>query len=130
MAMLTNRQANACHVALFAIGRMETNALPALPLMLQCLNDPNEVIVISAIQALSHMKSQPILVVTALTNFLVDSRFDIQLSAANALQQFGSEARPAVPFLQRMLSDRIARFTATNALLKIAPEALTNVPAR
>jgi hypothetical protein len=48
--------------------------------------------------------------------------------ASAALEKFGPQAKPAVPTLLSYLTNHYAsvRQAATNALLKIAPEALTN----
>jgi hypothetical protein len=57
---------------------------------------------------------------------------NLRVVSAQVLGECGSEARLAIPFLQMILNDPayIVRQNATNALLKIAPEALTYAPTR
>ena len=126
MALIKNRQPQTL-TTFYALAKMGTNALPALPLMIQSLADKDEEAVGSAINALGELHLQPDLVVPALTNFLMPSQPGLCVIAAEALGKFGPSARPAVPLLQRLLNDSIpmVRESATNALLKIDPQALT-----
>jgi hypothetical protein len=66
------------------------------------------------VPALSALKPTPVK-----NNFLI-----------NTLGDLGSAARPALPHLFAALTneDSITRHYATNALLKVAPEVLTNSP--
>lgn len=54
----------------------------------------------------------------------------LQLAAVNALGKFGPSGRPAVPVLLTVLTDSwfTVRNAATNALIRIAPEVITNTP--
>jgi hypothetical protein len=132
MAMMTNRQEKARDAAICIVGSMDANAFPAVPSLIQCLADKDEKVVKGAIRALGTLHLQPDLVVPALTNYLVHPQPNFRSDTEFALQQFGPAARPAVPLLKRLLtdSDAAVRYSATNALRKIAPEALTNVPTR
>jgi hypothetical protein len=52
--------------------------------------------------------------------------------AARALAKFGTNALPALPTLTNSLADPVpdVREAATNAIKQIAPQVLTNAPAR
>jgi hypothetical protein len=129
--ILTNSPPAARHMAFYAVSHMGTNALPAMPILLQCLGDKQENVVAGAIAALGELRLQPDLVVPALTNFLVGSRKWPRVNAVFALEKFGPPARPAVPHLLALLtdSDPLVRTMSTNALHEIAPETVSN-PAR
>lgn len=114
--------------AFFAVSKMGSNALPALPIIVQCLADNDPWVVKASIKALGALQLQPALVVPALTNLLTDSSLHTRCLAMHALKDFGPAARLAFPSLLVLLTDPspVLRESATNALLKIAPEAVTN----
>jgi len=64
------------------------------------------------------------------TNQLLNPAYRVRAGAAAALAAYGSQATSAAPAVITLLSDtnREVRRAATNALRKIAPEALTNTP--
>jgi len=104
-----------------------------LPLTLHWLELPDEELSSEAADALrstaEHNPQQPELVVAALTNCLrTDSR--LKQRAIEALGEYRQRAKAAVPVLLPLLADPepFFRVAASNALMKIAPEALTNVP--
>jgi hypothetical protein len=133
LTRLMNTSSSAIQVrAAHALGGIGKAALPPLMAILTNRRSDPDGTVMSAIRALGRLKLQSDLVVPALTNFLTAHEPILQACAADTLEQFGTEARPAVLFLQKLLndSDLMVRESATNALLKIAPEALTNAPAR
>lgn len=68
---------------------------------------------------------------TNLMNCLTDDAPAVRAVALITIADLGQNARPAVPAIQRLLTDRVplVRTRATNALLKIAPSVLTNAPA-
>jgi hypothetical protein len=76
---------------------------------------------------------QPDMVVPAIMEELPQSQNLLTAGyLLNTLFAYGPEARRAVPVLQRMLNapNEADRTRATNALLQIAPEVLTNAPSR
>ena len=109
---------------------MGTNALSAVPALVTCLADEDDALAIQAATALRCLRLRPDLVLPALTGRLQDPRPNIRITAAETLGSFGEPARLAVRPLMLLLHDPESdvREAATNALLEIAPEALTNAP--
>ncbi len=104
-----------------------------LPLTLRWLRFPDDEVSSEAAHCLGEMgrrnPRQPELVVPALTNCLrIDS--ELKLEAIKALGEYRQHAKLAVPVLLPLLADPepIFRKAAFDALLKIAPEVLTNAP--
>lgn len=79
---------------------------------------------------LSNLNVKPDTYVSTLTTNLQNADATVRSSAALTLPRFGADAVPAVGALKERLSDSdlSVRKTATNALLQIAPESLTNAP--
>jgi hypothetical protein len=129
-ACLTNRDALLRDCAVDALGHAGSNAEPFLAEIIQCLRDPDWRVRRSAAGALYCLKLQAARVVTALADALQDPDGGVRVEAAIGLTQFGKEARPAVPRLQRALKDAdpMVRQMAKEALVAIAPEALSNAP--
>jgi hypothetical protein len=107
---------------------MTTNAMPAVPVLLQIAQNRHDGARVRAITAMGQLQLQPELVVPAMTN---------QMSVAHGryfviwtLGQFGPQARCAIPLLTNALHDRdlTTQSGARYALMKIAPEILTNSP--
>jgi hypothetical protein len=69
-------------------------------------------------------------VVPVLVACLGDRDRVVRITAATVLGRFGDHARGSVSRLLQMAADpdQMVRLVATNALMKIAPEALTNAP--
>ncbi len=108
-----------------------------VPLLVLCLRDPDPSMRSLAVMALSGPskldRSQAALVATALTNALgPDSPLSTRLTAIVELGEFGTSATTAIPSLSILTADTDGRIRmhATNALLRIAPGALTNAPPR
>lgn len=102
------------------------NSVRAAPVLLKCLGDKDEIAERSAFLMLSY--SDPGVMVPALTNFLAGSPPPaVRRQATEALAKHGQNARIAIPFLLSRCSnsDPEIRTEATNALMQIAPEALT-----
>jgi HEAT repeat protein len=125
---LTNSQSSSRHrqSAAWGIGTMESNAAPAIPLLIGCLRDEKSGTAICAATALGRMKIEPAIVVPALTESLGSSNQDMRRIVADFLPNFGNDARMAIPKLVSMLVDPdfTVRQGVTNALQKIAPEVL------
>gem|GEM_PF-3730900 len=111
--------------AIWAIGKMGTNALPAIPVLVNLLTNSDVDTAMGSLMSLGGLKLEPNLVVPALTNALLATGID-QGSVLYVLGQYGRKAQAAVPLLQEYLmspSEHLRR-SATNALRKINPEAL------
>ena len=114
-----------------AIGHLGSNALPAIPLLLQYVTNVADMDVAEAAAAtLGTLGFEPDRVVPALSNALHSPPPLIRRTAVRALGRFATNSAAARPALAIALVDPEAsvRALATNALLKIAPEYLTNAP--
>jgi hypothetical protein len=105
-----------------------TNARPVVPKVVALLNGPDGTLAGKAANVLGCWRIEPALVVPALAESvkIPNPNMFLRVTAAEALGKFGTEAEQAVPALVEVLTDadRDLRRTGTNALLKIAPEAL------
>jgi len=114
---------------------LQTNEPTLLPILIGCLQANTSVVQLEAAISLGWMghytKPQPSVVVPALTNCLgPNTSPNLKYFAAWALGEYGYHARSATPLLMQMLqstNEGCCR-QATNALQRIAPEALTNAP--
>jgi len=133
---LTNATPDQLDYLLPAIGSMSylgTNAAPAIPLIVQIANRTNSNVFGSAIDALGRLKIKPKVVIPVLTGFLASTNNpELFVGAISAVGRFGDQAQSAIPAILPILtnSDPKARSKATNALMQIAPELLTNTPAQ
>ncbi len=128
LSALTNRQPTIRLFAASAMEHFQSDSRPAAPVLFQLLKDQYEPVAAHAARTLGKLKLEPDLSVSALITSLRDSRVTVREFAAIALGAYGEQARLPVPALLTLTSDLDlpARLTATNALLKILPEALTN----
>jgi HEAT repeat protein len=129
LALLTNEQAAALPTAAACMRFLGTNARPALPALIRCVQDKDRVDVAQyAANSLGNLRLEPTLVVPALVAALRNTNSGARPDIIAALGKFGPDAASAVPALLPALADPwyTVRTRATNALLKIAPEALTN----
>lgn len=112
------------------IRELGEHARPLIPLLLPRLKDENVNAVHITLRTLGELCLDPGLVVPAVSECLRAPRWETAGLAADVLARYGGEARSAVPALLKALtaSDASMRMAVTNALLKIAPEALTNDP--
>ena len=118
--------------AALSLAGLGTNAGPAVPILIGYLRERNENLARFSAMTLGHLRPQPDLVVPAMIDALQDSRPSSRRVAAEALGQYGDQARPAVPALLDALNDmdKLTCKATTNALRVIAPETLTNAPAK
>ena len=124
----TNARVRA-HVA-WSLRFLGTNALVAVPQLLGRLADSDSRVARQAAETLAEMKADPPVVIPAMQAYLIDPDPDRRATAALGLAGYGSLARSAVPSLLKARKDRIGtvQTCAEQALLRIAPEALTNAP--
>lgn len=130
--VITNTQGYARYRAITRLGTFGTNATPALPLLLQDLQASDNRVASGAASTLGRLALAPNVVVPELTKCLQSSNPLLRSAAVSSLGKFGSVARPATSQVCQRLADSAedVREQATNALLKIAPEVLTNTPAQ
>jgi len=104
---------------------MGGDARPAVPALIETLQDSDAGTRCGAAQALGHIHSEPGMVVPVLIKSLHDRDPNVRTHAAAALGEFGSNAKPALISLIEELSDKgqNARSAATNALKRIDPAA-------
>jgi HEAT repeat protein len=109
-----------------ALGDIGPAAKSAIPTLLGALNATNEMFVRHySVLALGKIHSEPELVVPELVKLLHGSDPVLRRYDAEALGEFGTNAKSAIPDLTIMLNDGYshARYMATNALKQIDPEA-------
>ncbi len=111
--------------AAMAIGSMGTNARPAIPVLIECLQRDNPTVVCYAAITLGKLHLEPDLVVPALAKAL-QSRSDNFNWKVHMGIITGLESYRAVGELEKMLDDPhdIVRSYVTNVLRIIAPEVL------
>ena len=117
----TDWRVRACVMcALAQIGPAAEDAVPAL---LQSLGDPTLDHV--AFGALPAIGAKPEAIMPTVIRILSSTNSHQQMSAVWLLAEYGTNAKVAGPNLVRFLNDRdpSLRYMATNALLKIVPEA-------
>jgi HEAT repeat protein len=108
--------------ALRELGKFGPAAKPAIPVLVQLLNDSDAAVRCAAAAALGEIHSDPDVSIPALTACMGDP--DMNDEAAEALGKFGSLAKAAVPQILPLLhGDKAARHAARLALPEIDPEA-------
>jgi HEAT repeat protein len=126
-----NRVESARYIGSFPL--LRTNAAPAIPALLRCLQDKDAGVRCAAALALGRAALKPEVVVPALVaTYQTAADWNVRRSCVSALGRFGPRARDADGLLVAALSDpkEIVRQSATNALKRVAPEVLTNAAAR
>jgi HEAT repeat protein len=105
------------------LGKIGPAAKAAVPDLIKALKGKDAAIRVAAISALGKIRSEPETVVPLLIQYLDDENLDV--SAAKALGEFGSLAKPAIPKLLPLLraKDDDDQAAATEALKKIDPVA-------
>jgi hypothetical protein len=129
MGALTNRDAMVRVKAAGCIIGMRNSGAKAsilVPVLLSCLADKDNSVVLSAAILLGRLGTEPETVVPALASCMHNRDRFIRRETAIALGNFSQAARPAVPELIEALkdSDTKVRIAATNALQRIEPEVL------
>jgi hypothetical protein len=136
VAVLEDRNAlNRRNAALWigTLPQLCTNAAPAIPTLVRCLQDRDPQVQWTAAMALGRASLQPDLVVPALVAACQTPAAPVvRLRCISALGDFGPRARSAEACLVAALSDpeKNIRRAATNSLRRVAPEVLTNAAAR
>ena len=126
LAALSDRQHSNRAAIARATANLETNAGPAVAVLLACLQEGKMDLTEAAIEVLGELKLEPEKVVPELTRGLTNGDYRIRIKSAEALLRFGKSANAAVPRLLEGLDDddAAARGAAERALQEIAPEKL------
>lgn len=100
----------------------------AVRVMIACLGESNQFVPSLAATALGTFLVQPEKCVPALTKAVASPDYRVRRNAIRALGNFGPVASNAINAVSKALDDSAqdVRKEATNALLKISPEVLTN----
>ena len=112
-------------MALEAVGAMGTNALAALPVLAQCTQESQEFVALTAVESLSTLAKSDQMALAALTNAVKNPLRGVRMRAVIALKPFGAQAVPALLYALNDASSGV-RYNALGALIRAAPEALTN----
>jgi beta-lactamase regulating signal transducer with metallopeptidase domain/HEAT repeat protein len=126
MDYLRSPEPNVRSLAARTLALLETNAIPARPLLVELLSkDEHSSVRISAAIALGRIRPQDEASINALIAALDHPVSSLRYSATRALGNIGPGAKAAVPSLQRLLNDRHAgtRFYAMQALWRIDRQA-------
>jgi hypothetical protein len=128
LGVVADPHADARFYAITALQSFGTNARPAIPILIASLT--NTALASAASETLGHLKLETQLVVPALIEIAQTSDPISQSWAISTISAFGTNALAAVPVLLPALSstNALVRDAATNALLEIAPEVITNTP--
>jgi len=129
LAALTNRDEKIWENICLVIQDLETNAAPAIPIIVRNLGDPELVVRRRAAEALVKLPIESATVVPALLKSLHDPDLSIRQNAIMALAQHESQATLAVPDLIQLLNDPVpyTRNLAGHALRRIDLEAYLGV---
>jgi hypothetical protein len=108
----------------FEVGRLGTNADPAIPLLLAGFQHTNDRIRLVAARVVGWLHRQPELCQGPLVSLLDSTNKNSRGTALEALGNFGPAAKPVAPEIARYLSDREpgVRGQATNALRLVDPD--------
>jgi hypothetical protein len=122
-ALSDPRQSNRVEIVQ-SISEMGTNAGPAVPVLVKCLNDANVDLAVAVAAVLGDLKLEPQVAVPMLARALTNNDYSVRAASARALSDFGVKAAEAAPALVKALDDEDASVhkAAEWALLGIAPE--------
>ena len=126
LTALTNGAVHVRSRAAFHLQDLGTNALPAVPMLVETLADEDWIPAQAACWTLGALRAEPELVVSALVKLVEGPKAGCRMPALVALGRFGERAHGALPAVVKAFndSDLEVREAATNAVRKIAPEVL------
>jgi hypothetical protein len=132
LALITNGPPHTRYWAMLTLYEFGTNAAAAVPVLVECLNNPDNYIAGAAADTLAGFGSLRSVVVRSLTNAMPSLSNSARVRTVEIILRIKAPASETVPALHRLLSDPKleVRDEATSALLQIAPEVLSNTPAR
>jgi hypothetical protein len=132
VTLLKSRDVKVRQWAIIALAHAGPVARSEWPAVLECLKDTDQFVAATAAGILGDWKSSPEIVVPVLIDALTKPRFNVNAVVqvvTIAIANYGPEAKSAVPVLRKLLEspDDKIRQDATDILLNIQPEVLTNV---
>jgi len=127
MMGLTNQNREIRQGAASALRELETDSLPAVPLLIQCLKDSEPNVVSAATQTLGQLQLEPDRVLPALCDALERKEWPgLREPTVQAICSFRRAACPAIPLLIKLIegTNELAAIAAASALgrLKLDPE--------
>jgi HEAT repeat protein len=136
IALLKDANPDVRATAAFTLQGLGPVASAALPSLISCLQDSSYTVQYHAILGIGQIRQEPERVIPLLISYLdkpLDPRWaGLRNCAICSLRQFGTQAKPAVPILLRLLQDSHAsiRSDVTNALKVIDPDVAVNAGVR
>jgi HEAT repeat protein len=107
-------------LAAVALGSMGPRAAPAIPQLVQVLNDPVDYVRVTAAETLGAMGARASAAVAPLTTkLLTKDQIFVLSSVATALGDIGPAAKDALPALNQVLAQRRVGSAAEEAILRI-----------
>jgi len=130
LSLVTNTHLPASEAAMDGLVSMGEQARPAIPTLIQRVESGNALQAGRAVWILGELHLEPGESVPALRRVLNQQHFVLQRQAAYALGKFGSDARPALPDLQRLQegADRHLASEASNAIQSITSPPIPTGP--
>lgn len=118
LEIASNTNAPTRREAIYSLGKMGTNAVAAIPMLIQTLDGIDGDNARAAATALGRLALEPDLVIPTLTSALQRPEHLVRWVAADALAAYGTNAAPAVPALRLALADQhpYVREAVSNAL--------------
>jgi len=132
-SIITNGTVGQRWLAVGILPALDPNALQALPILTRCLADHDTKVASMAVDVFHRLGLSSATLVPELISNLQNTNPAVRAFAAEQLGRLGTAAVSAVPPLRSLTMldpNQTARQKATNALLQIAPEVLTNAPAK
>jgi hypothetical protein len=127
-AALTNAEPHIRGRAALSMAYLGTNGNPVIPMLIQVLDDEDRQVTYCASDALRGLHPKGDLAVPGLIKCLQSTNAVCRAAAAQVLGVLRQDAMPAVPSLITALgdTDENSQRVATDALVDIAPNAMTN----
>jgi len=127
LSALTNKSASVRYAAAESLHLITTEKEKVIPQLIHALHDTNSAVVNAVLTSLNSYAIDPAIAVPAFTECLQSTNERTRELAAFHLGVYHRDARPAASRLMGLLSDPDAnvRKAATNAVVLIAPKALT-----
>lgn len=131
LSMSTNSNLTLRRAALASLSQMRylgTNARPAIVFLIQCLHNPD--LARCAADTLGGLHLESGISIPALIECTRSTDRELRTRSVSDLEEFGPEARAAVPRLTELLRDPEAsvRYAATNAVRAITSEVVSSAP--
>lgn len=126
IALLNDKERHIRYLAVFSLRCLGPAARDALPALTNCLFNSDFAVRDDAVMAMGTMHAEPEIVVPLIIEYLGQYRSEPILcrDAIDSLQQFKTDAKPAIPVLVSFLGDKNSevRDAAARAIREIDPE--------